>query len=360
MNDFDPALLEQITREAESRNRDFDAQGRPIRSSAGALYGMQVLPSTARDPGFGVKPARSQTPAEYNRVGLDLLQSFIRRYGDPRTAWAAYNWGPGKVEKTQGRYGPNWFAHAPAGVRAYANSNVAKLGVQQRAPTPSAQPGTAAMEDEYLASAPDEGFGGLSRDAWWQDYRQTQRDAMKLEADAAAQRKQQYEAGLAALQQRQWGPSSSEKLAAWSAALLAPTRVRGFKGTLMNLAPVVREMTSQGVAAKQQRADALRALQDKYASGQIEDRRAMLEARRENLKTAAPLLKSSSGNPVWSEGLKRFIPRDEPTIVGKGVLNGQQVFKYSDGTARIPNADGTVNVYNAGGQLIGTMKGSQK
>lgn len=38
-------------------------------SPAGALGTMQTLPSTLRDPGFGVLPARSNSPAEMTRVG---------------------------------------------------------------------------------------------------------------------------------------------------------------------------------------------------------------------------------------------------------------------------------------------------
>jgi hypothetical protein len=52
-----------ITAQAESGNRDY-AKGQPVISSAGAKYAMQVMPETARQPGYGVRPAQNDTPEE--------------------------------------------------------------------------------------------------------------------------------------------------------------------------------------------------------------------------------------------------------------------------------------------------------
>lgn len=85
--------------QVESGNRDFDAQGRPIVSPKGARYAAQVMPATARDPGFGVRPAADDTPAESNRVGRDYYQAMLNKYpGQPELARAAYNAGPGAVD----------------------------------------------------------------------------------------------------------------------------------------------------------------------------------------------------------------------------------------------------------------------
>lgn len=68
-------------------------------SSAGARGVMQLMPGTMKDPGFGVAPMRDNSEAENRRAGRDYLDAMYRRYGDEATALAAYNWGPGNVDK---------------------------------------------------------------------------------------------------------------------------------------------------------------------------------------------------------------------------------------------------------------------
>ncbi len=68
-------------------------------SSAGARGVMQLMPGTMKDPGFGVTPMRDDSEAENRRAGRDYLDAMYRRYGDEATALAAYNWGPGNVDK---------------------------------------------------------------------------------------------------------------------------------------------------------------------------------------------------------------------------------------------------------------------
>lgn len=97
--------LDGAVRGVESSNTDFNADGTPVTSSTGALYAHQVLPSTAADPGFGIKPADSsgtpaQTAAEYNRVGTQYLAALVKHYGgDVAKATAAYHDGQGAVDK---------------------------------------------------------------------------------------------------------------------------------------------------------------------------------------------------------------------------------------------------------------------
>lgn len=91
-------------------------------SSKGAMGTMQTMPGTLRDPGYGVTPARDQSPAEMERVGKDFLGAMLRQYGDPRLALAAYNWGPGNVDRAMQTHGGNVdavLANAPAETRAY-------------------------------------------------------------------------------------------------------------------------------------------------------------------------------------------------------------------------------------------------
>lgn len=78
---------------------DYDERGRPITSRAGARYAMQVMPATARNPGFGIRPAQADTAEEYNRVGRDYARMLLARYGNPTDALVAYNAGPGRADR---------------------------------------------------------------------------------------------------------------------------------------------------------------------------------------------------------------------------------------------------------------------
>jgi hypothetical protein len=72
-------------------------------SPKGAFGVMQLMPDTARDPGFGVAPLDPNAPdpeVENRRVGRDYLNAMLERYGgDQEAALAAYNWGPGNADK---------------------------------------------------------------------------------------------------------------------------------------------------------------------------------------------------------------------------------------------------------------------
>lgn len=68
-------------------------------SPKGARGVMQLMPGTMKDPGFGVTPIRDDSEAENRRAGQEYLDAMFRRYGDQPTALAAYNWGPGNVDK---------------------------------------------------------------------------------------------------------------------------------------------------------------------------------------------------------------------------------------------------------------------
>ena len=57
------SLISHILKK-ESGGKDFDKEGKPLTSSSGAKFAMQVLPSTARDPGFGIKPAKNENVGE--------------------------------------------------------------------------------------------------------------------------------------------------------------------------------------------------------------------------------------------------------------------------------------------------------
>ena len=91
--------LNGLVAQVESGAKDFNADGTPVVSSAGAKYAMQVMPATAANPGHGIAPAASDTPAEYNRVGQQLLAFYVQKYQNIPQALAAYNAGEGNVDK---------------------------------------------------------------------------------------------------------------------------------------------------------------------------------------------------------------------------------------------------------------------
>ena len=65
----------------------------------------QVMPDTARDPGYGVTPLAAEdlmNPAENIRFSAEYLSKMLEKFEDPRLALAAYNAGPGAVMKYDG------------------------------------------------------------------------------------------------------------------------------------------------------------------------------------------------------------------------------------------------------------------
>jgi len=130
--------------QAESGNRDYDAQGRPVTSPVGAMFKNQVMPATANAPGFGIRPAQAQTPEEYNRVGQEYYQAMLKKFdGNEQAAVAAYNAGPGRVDqnmrKNQGQLN---VAQLPQETQGYLNKVLGGVGKVVNAVIPSAQAGT--------------------------------------------------------------------------------------------------------------------------------------------------------------------------------------------------------------------------
>lgn len=122
------AFLDSITAQSESGNRDFHPSGAPVTSPAGAMYAMQVMPATARDPGFGLKPADTRSAGDTNRLGRQYRDAMHKRYGgDPAKMWAAYNAGPGAVDEAL-RHGADWLRHLPRETQDYVARNLRALG----------------------------------------------------------------------------------------------------------------------------------------------------------------------------------------------------------------------------------------
>jgi hypothetical protein len=124
-------------------------------SKKGAVGTMQTMPETLRDPGYGVRPAQNNTPAELERVGRDYLQAMIAKYPNNLShALAAYNWGPGNTDK--------WIAAGadpaklPKETRDYIPKVMARLGGAQApvAQAPAVPTQAAAAPASAAATAP--------------------------------------------------------------------------------------------------------------------------------------------------------------------------------------------------------------
>lgn len=144
--------LLQITAGTESNNRDYADNGQPVTSPKGAKYAMQVMPATAKNPGYGIKPAADDSSAEYNRVGREYFGAMLKEYGgDLAKTWAAYNAGPGAVESAIKKADKlaklaegdpavqprQWLDYLPAETRDYVAKNLKKYdgNVTVAAPT---------------------------------------------------------------------------------------------------------------------------------------------------------------------------------------------------------------------------------
>lgn len=86
----------------ESRGKQFDANGQPLRSPKGATGIAQIMPDTgpiaARYAGLPWDPERFKTDADYNlALGRAYFDKQVADFGSPMLAAAAYNAGPAVV-----------------------------------------------------------------------------------------------------------------------------------------------------------------------------------------------------------------------------------------------------------------------
>jgi hypothetical protein len=112
----------------ESGGKQFDRNGQPLTSSAGAIGIAQVMPKTApeaaRLAGLPFDDNRYRNDPEYNRaLGEAYFEKQLADFGDERLAAAAYNAGPGAVRRALQKGGPDgWINHVPAETQKYIQS----------------------------------------------------------------------------------------------------------------------------------------------------------------------------------------------------------------------------------------------
>jgi soluble lytic murein transglycosylase-like protein len=109
----EPGLLDRIVQaviQRESGGRQVDKNGNTLKSSAGALGLMQLMPATAAQ--YGVNP---NDATQNVQGGSAYLSDLFQKYGNWFDALSAYNWGPGNVDRAMAS-GANY----PPQVQSYA------------------------------------------------------------------------------------------------------------------------------------------------------------------------------------------------------------------------------------------------
>jgi len=147
-------LLEAV-KQQESGGRRYKADGKTLLEGPQTKYGtakgeMQVLDMTNKDPGFGVRPAKDDSPDERARVGEDYLAAMVKRYGDRKTALVAYNWGPGNTDKWLKKGGD--FAKLPEETQNYVTKITGSLGSTKLAQATPTKPKSGIQRAVYKAA----------------------------------------------------------------------------------------------------------------------------------------------------------------------------------------------------------------
>lgn len=141
--------------QVESGGQHYAPNGQILTSPAGAVGVAQIMPSTAANPGFGIKPITPDelaTPEGNQAFGLRYKQGMLDAFGgDQEKATAAYNAGPGRVQQavaTAAQQGGSWKDYLPKETQNYLQK---VLGGALNAIVPSAQAATPVAPDQTPA-----------------------------------------------------------------------------------------------------------------------------------------------------------------------------------------------------------------
>lgn len=203
------AVWAGMTRQ-ESGQRQFDKQGNPITSLAGARGYAQLLPGTAKEAAglagvdwnpelFNQKrtgdPVKDEAARAYNeRLGKAYFDKQLADFGNPAMAAAAYNMGPNGLRKTIAKYGDDWKSHIPDETKGYLASVFRRQDVAENVAKAGATPG--AVSRSTPSAAPDaEGIAALTKQFDpVEDTRKLFADAEKAQAARDAEREKEYQA----------------------------------------------------------------------------------------------------------------------------------------------------------------------
>lgn len=133
---------------AESGHRQFDEEGRTLRSPKGAAGIAQVMPGTApeaaRLAGLPYNEQRYLTDPEYNEaLGRAYYNKQLETFGSKDKAAAAYNAGPGALRnalRRAEREGGDYLSYLPAETRAYVPKVLGLAGARGEEGVPRITP----------------------------------------------------------------------------------------------------------------------------------------------------------------------------------------------------------------------------
>ena len=187
------------------------------------------------------------------------------------------------------------------------------------------QGGTEPTQDEIDAY---ESLGGLSA----LDFSKPADVANAIRANAQAQARYFDKIG-SDIKSRRYGPSDSEKLFALSSAFFAPTKVRGFSGTMGNVLPVLQKFGELRRTGEQEREEALQ----KLAA-------ARMAASQGSIKNAIELqrMMSSYAEPLVLPPGSVVVSKRDPTKVLTTTPAAEENIVKKDGREFIRAADGTL------------------
>jgi GH24 family phage-related lysozyme (muramidase) len=136
----------------ESGGKQFGKDGKPLTSSAGAVGIAQVMPGTGPEAaalaGLPWDEDKFKNDANYNKeLGRAYYNKQLQTFGNPAMAAAAYNAGPGAVQKAVKEGGANWLSHLPKETQDYVPAVMGRSG-QSAATGPG-------VEREIWADAPE-------------------------------------------------------------------------------------------------------------------------------------------------------------------------------------------------------------
>lgn len=132
-----------------------ESGGNPAAVSPKGAFGlMQVMPATARQPGFGLaplSPEQTADPDAMRQFGEQYWQKMLEKYdGDVQKALAAYNAGPGRTDKAIEQHGDDFLSGLPEETRNYVPKVMRTAQAGQGAPPPAVSWG---LEDPDAPSA---------------------------------------------------------------------------------------------------------------------------------------------------------------------------------------------------------------
>ena len=143
-------LLAQIDK--ESAGNPNAVNNGDIQVTGSASVGLaQFQPGTAKQ--YGIDPT---DPRQSIKGQAAYMSDLLTKYsGDYNKSLAAYNWGPGNLDKSMQRWGNDWQSHLPASTREYVSTIMANAG-QTVAPGQSAAGAPATGDTPGQVAAPEQ------------------------------------------------------------------------------------------------------------------------------------------------------------------------------------------------------------